>query len=72
MSSHAAKAKVFIFPSVYNETEKEDSINFDEIIIPFSKFGKSQSTEYIYCGDEKTKFNERHPIYRKVLLNEFQ
>ena len=70
MSSHTIKTKVFLFPSV--DTDKEDSINFNEIIIPFSNFGNSQSLAYIYNGNENIKFNERHPIYRRLLLNEFQ
>lgn len=69
MSSQTVENKVLIFPS--DNTDKEDSINFNEIIIPFSKFGSSQSLAYIYKGNENIKFNERHPIYRRLLLNEF-
>ncbi len=69
MSSQTAEGKVVIFPSV--DTDKEDSINFNKIIIPFSKFGSSQSLEYIYNGNENLQFNERSPVYRKLLLNEF-
>ncbi|MFX0005439.1 MAG: hypothetical protein ACFFA7_06250 [Promethearchaeota archaeon] len=50
---------------------KEDSINFNKIIIPFSKFGISRSPEYIYEGPEKIIFKERHPLYKSTLLNEF-
>jgi len=69
MSSQTVEKKVLIFPS-YN-TDKEDSINFNKIIIPFSNFGSSQSLAYIYNGNENIKFNERHPVYRRLLLNEF-
>ena len=69
MSSQTVEKKVLIFPG-YN-TDKEDSINFNEIIIPFSNFGSSQSLAYIYNGNENIKFNERHPVYRRLLLNEF-
>ena len=70
MSSQTVEKKVHIFPC--DDTDKEDSINFYEIIIPFSKFGNSQSLEYIYDGNENLEFKERHPTYRKLLLNEFQ
>ncbi|MFW9875947.1 MAG: hypothetical protein ACFFG0_22835 [Candidatus Thorarchaeota archaeon] len=71
MSSHTAKVKVLIFPCYDNDTEKEDSINFNEIVIPFSEFGSFQSPPYIYEGNENIKFNERHPVYRRLFLNEF-
>ena len=70
MSSHTVEKKVIIFPSY--DSDKEESINFYEIIIPFSNFGSSRSITYIYNGNENIKFNERHPVYRRLLLNEFQ
>jgi hypothetical protein len=72
MSSHTIEEKIIIFPCMDTETTKEDSINFYEIIIPFSKFGVSQSIEYIYDGNENLEFSKRHPIYRRLLLNEFK
>lgn len=69
MSSQTVQKKVIIFP--YYKPYKEDSINFNEILIPFSNFGKSNIPEYIYKGDEIIRFNERHPIYQKLLLDEF-
>ncbi len=72
MSSHTIEKKIIIFPCVDTETDKEDSIDFHEIIIPFSKFGISQSIEYIYTGNENLEFDKRHPIYRRLLINEFQ
>lgn len=70
MSSQTVEKKIIIFPS--DDTNNEDSINFNEIIIPFSNFGSSPSPEYIYNGNENIKFNERHPAYRRLLLGEFQ
>jgi len=46
-----------------------EPISLKKIIIPFSEFGKSQ--HYIYLGFEKIPFRERHPIYQKILKNEF-
>ncbi len=69
MSSQTVEKKAKIFP-IY-DTHIEDSINFKNIIIPFSKFGGSKRTSYIYDGDEDINFNERHHVYQKLLLNEF-
>lgn len=70
MSSQTIKKKEQVFP-VY-DTLLEDSINFDEITIPFSDIGESKSPSYIYEGDEDINFKRRHPVYRKLLLNEFK
>ena len=69
MSSQTVEKKIVIFSC--DDSDKENSINFNEIIIPFSNFGSSQSPAYIYNGNEHIKFNKRHPVYRKLLLNEF-
>ena len=53
------------------EDNKEECINFNKILIPFSKFGISKSPEFIYEGLEKIIFKDRHPIYKSILLNEF-
>lgn len=69
MSSQTVEKKVIIFPN--DGTDKEDSINFNDIIIPFSDLGRSKSPSYLYNGDEDINFNERHPVYQKLLLDEF-
>lgn len=69
MSSRTLEKKEHIF-TIY-DTYIEDSINFDDIIIPFSDLGESKSLSYIYEGDEDISFKKRHPIYRKLLLDEF-
>ncbi|MFX1304404.1 MAG: hypothetical protein ACFFBV_04390 [Promethearchaeota archaeon] len=51
------------------EIELEEPLNFNKIIIPFSKFYKP--TDYIYYGHEKIPFKKRHPIYQAILRNEF-
>ena len=70
MSSQIVEKKKPIFP-IYN-TNIEDSINFDDIIIPFSDFGIPKNPSYIYNGDEDINFKERHPIYKKLFLDEFR
>jgi len=69
MSSQSVEKKVIVFPC-YN-AYKEDSINFNEIVIPFSNVGKPKVSMYIYKGGENIEFNERHPIFQKLLLDEF-
>ncbi len=69
MSSQSVE-KVEIILLTFNDY-KEDSIDFNKIIIPFSKFGISKCSEYIYEGLEKMIFKERHPRYKSILLDEF-
>ena len=69
MSSQTVEKKEPIFP-IY-DTYREDFINFDDIIIPFSDFGISKNPSYIYNGNEDIHFKERHPVYQKLFLDEF-
>ena len=46
-----------------------EPVSLKKFIIPFSEFGKSE--HYIYLGFERIPFRERHPIYQKILKNEF-
>jgi hypothetical protein len=69
MSSHTVEKKVIIFPCY--DSDREESINFKEILIPFSNFECSHNLIYIYNGNEKIKFNKRHPVYRRLLFDEF-
>ncbi|MCK4780235.1 MAG: hypothetical protein KAT57_08605 [Candidatus Lokiarchaeota archaeon] len=69
MSSQPVENKIFIVP--YYESIKEESINFNCIVIPFSEFGASKKPSYIYSGHEKVEFKKRHLAYKKIFLNEF-
>ena len=69
MSSQSLEKKDFI-PLGF-ENFKEDSINFNKIVIPFSKFGTTEHITYIYEGFEKISFKKRHPIYKSIFLDEF-
>jgi hypothetical protein len=68
MSSDVER-KVVIFPSY--DSIKEELINLKEIVIPFSKFKSSRSIEFIYYGNETIRFKKSHPVYRKLLFDEF-
>lgn len=69
MSSQSVNKKHHII--TYYDTPKEESINFSNIIIPFSNFGKSKNPSCIYDGNEKIPFRERHSIYQAILKHEF-
>lgn len=69
MSSHSTEKKIH-FVHIY-EPYEEESVNFNTIIIPFSEFGNSEKPSYLYNGKEEIPFNERHPKFKKILLNEF-
>ena len=65
MSSNIKKRK-------YQEPEEqiEEKFNVKTVIFPFSLLpGKRE--EYIYTGEEKIPFSERHPVYRELFLSEF-
>ncbi|MFW9989986.1 MAG: hypothetical protein ACFFC3_15160 [Candidatus Odinarchaeota archaeon] len=57
------------FEAITREYNIQVPINLKNFIIPFSEFG--QSIEYIYFGYEKIPFIERHPIYQRIIKNEF-
>jgi len=42
-----------------------------DIIIPFSEISGQRNEEYIYIGEEKIPFIERHPIFQTLMLYEF-
>jgi hypothetical protein len=40
-------------------------------IIPFSKMFEQKESHYIYIGNEKIPFKEKHPEFRAILRHEF-
>ena len=73
MSSSPIKKIPFVidnFDSSYRILE-EESINIHDVIIPFSKFGYSKPTIFIYDGNEKISFKNRHPTFQDIFLEEF-
>ncbi len=49
----------------------ESPLNFRNIVIEFSDFGKSEKYNYIYFGNEKIPFSKRDPTYQAIIRNEF-
>ena len=49
----------------------EKPLNLKHSVISFSKICTSKNPCYIYSGNEKVAFGERHPIYQKIFKKEF-
>ena len=69
MSSQTVEKKVHFVH--FSQSNEEESVNFNNIIIPFSEFGSSKKLSYLYNGLEEIPFKEKHPKFKKILLNEF-
>ena len=69
MSSKPVKKKTLSIPGKNIDVEKP--VNFRNIVINFSEFSKSENLGYIYFGDEKISFRERHLLYQSIIRNEF-
>lgn len=48
---------------------KKDPHNLKSAILSYTNFGKTE--EFIYDGNEKMPFHERHLLYQSILRNEF-
>ena len=51
--------------------EMDQKLIMEQIIIPFSEVSSQIREKYIYTGEEKIPFKERHPVFRSLMLNEF-
>ena len=69
MSSQSVE-KEYQFVHIY-EFYEDESTSLKNIIIPFSEFGTSKKPKYVYNGKEELPFKERHPLFKQILLNEF-
>lgn len=69
MSSKPVKKKALSIPG--KNINEEKPVNFRNIVINFSEFSKSEKIGYIYFGNEKISFQERHHIYQNIIRDEF-
>jgi len=69
LSSKPVKKKTLSLPGKNIEVEKP--VNFRNITINFAEFSKAEKLGYIYFGDEKIPFRERHLLYQSIIRNEF-
>ena len=53
------------------EVTVEDHFDLRRAVISFSRLPEYSAPEYIYTGQEKIPFKERHPEYQSILRNEF-
>jgi hypothetical protein len=65
MSSKTSDKKFQEIPVI----ELDVPLSLKDIMIPFSHFSKPE--KYIYFGNEKIPFNQRHPIYQAIFKTEF-
>ncbi|MFX1375168.1 MAG: hypothetical protein ACFFA0_05095 [Promethearchaeota archaeon] len=52
-------------------SETELKYDASPIITAFSEISSQTNVEYIYTGEEKIPFKDRHPVYQALMLNEF-
>jgi len=69
MSSKTVKKKIQVSTKV--QISKKRPINIKKLAIPFSEFIGHVKPLYIYSGEEKVLFNNRHPEYQIIFKNEF-
>lgn len=54
-----------------SEIKAENPINFHRAVVAFSQFAGVSTTKFIYTGEEKMPFHERHPEYQMIFQYEF-
>ena len=60
-----------IYHGSYEPSEKPPFLNISQILVPFSDINEAKRTKYIYLGYERITFNQRHPEYQRILVQEF-
>ncbi len=60
-----------IFLERFEPTDQQIILDCSKAYMPFSNISESTKSEYIYIGNEKIPFNERHPEYQDLLIHEF-
>ena len=54
-----------------SKIKTNNPINFQRALVSFSQFAGASTTKFIYTGEEKIPFNERHPEYQLIFRYEF-
>ena len=60
-----------IYHGSYDPSNKPPFLNISQIFIPFSELDEVEQTKYIYFGNERITFKDRHPEYQKIFIQEF-
>lgn len=59
-----------VLKSRYNNSV-DHYFSLSNCVVSFSSLSKNKQTSWIYFGNEKIPFKERHPVFRMILRNEF-
>jgi len=59
-----------VLKSRYNNSV-DHYFSLSNCVVSFSSLSKNKLTSWIYFGNEKIPFKERHPEFRMILRNEF-
>lgn len=59
-----------VLKSRYNNSV-EHHFSLSNCVVPFSFMSKIKQSSWIYFGNEKIPFKERHPEFRMIFRNEF-
>ena len=60
-----------IFQERFEPTDQQLILDYSRGFIPFSNISESTKSKYIYIGTENIPFNERHPKYQALFIQEF-
>ena len=60
-----------IYQEFFEPTDQQTILDYSRAFIPFSSINEPSSSKYIYFGNEKIPFKERHPEYQKLFIYEF-
>ena len=54
-----------------SKDKTKNPINFQRAVVSFSQFAGVSTTKFIYTGEERIPFQERHPEYQVIFRHEF-
>lgn len=60
-----------IFQERFEPTDQQLILDYSKAFIPFSNNSETTYSKYIYIGNENIPFNERHPEYQALFIQEF-
>ncbi len=60
-----------IFQEKFEPTDQQLILDYSKVFISFSNTAESANSQYIYMGNEKIQFKERHPQYQYIFIAEF-
>ncbi|MFX1419934.1 MAG: hypothetical protein ACFE9N_13530 [Promethearchaeota archaeon] len=55
----------------YEPTNQRIILGYAKAFVSFSNIDESNNNQYIYMGNEKIPFKQRHPEYQNIFIYEF-